>query len=79
MILNEYYQESDDSKVYLVASVLDPHVKLRYFELNWKHEWLIDIHKKLDKYLEEFTAAMGIDSQGTERGVDQEMNDSQKV
>jgi hypothetical protein len=30
--LDDYHKNSDDSNVYLVASILDPPIKLRYFE-----------------------------------------------
>jgi len=73
--LDEYYQNTDDSKVYFVASVLDPRVKLRYFEKTWKKSWLTGARAKLDKYVEEFITAMGI---GTNR-LDHEMDYSQTV
>ena len=34
--MREYYTASDISKVYLVTSVLDPWVKMRYFKQNWE-------------------------------------------
>ena len=34
--MKDYYKKTDIAKVYLVASVLDPRIKLRYFEINWK-------------------------------------------
>ena len=58
--MDEYYDKSDDSKVYFVASILDPRIKLRYFEKNWPAHWLVDSQTKLDAYLKEFTTAMGI-------------------
>jgi len=48
------------SKVYLVASVLDPRVKLRYFEKNWEANWLFGAREKLHQYLDEFCLAMDI-------------------
>ena len=48
------------SKVYLVASVLDPRVKLRYFEKNWEANWLFGAREKLQQYLDEFCLAMDI-------------------
>lgn len=76
--LTKYYEKSDDSKVYLVASVLDPRVKLRYFESNWKPEWLLGTREKLDEYLMEFIEAMGIDINAVENDDDIErMVDSQ--
>ena len=36
--MDDYDQKTDISKVYLVASILDPRVKMRYFEKSWKKE-----------------------------------------
>jgi hypothetical protein len=64
--MKDYYQKSDDSKVYLVAAVLDPQVKLAYFKENWKKEWCRGLREKLDTYMREFTTAMeSIDNQSS--------------
>ena len=34
--LDEYYSLSDKSPVYIVAVVLDPHLKLQYIEKRWR-------------------------------------------
>src|SRR5437762_1973951 len=47
MKMDEYYKKSDDSKVYFIASILDPRVKLCYFELNWDPKWLVGTQEKL--------------------------------
>ncbi|TMI78761.1 MAG: hAT transposon family protein, partial [Bacteroidetes bacterium] len=60
--MDDYYQKTDISKVYLVASVLDPRVKMCYFEKSWKKEWLEGARDKLDKYWEDFTIAMKVDA-----------------
>ena len=57
--MTEYYQKTDVVKVYLVAAVLDPRLKMKYFEDNWKKEWRRNWRAKLDSYMEEFTIAMG--------------------
>src|SRR5579859_1001739 len=57
--MDEYYQATDVSKVYLVASVLDPRLKMEYFKKHWKKSWLKDYLKKLDDLMEEFTTTMG--------------------
>jgi len=57
--MDEYYQATDVSKVYLVASVLDPRLKMEYFKKHWKKSWLKDYRKKLDDLMEEFTTTMG--------------------
>lgn len=36
--MEKYYSDNNLSKIYLVAAVLDPRVKLRYFEQNWKQK-----------------------------------------
>jgi len=64
--MNDYYQKSDDSKVYLVAAVLDPRVKLAYFKENRKKEWCRGLREKLDAYMREFTTAKeSIDNQSS--------------
>jgi hypothetical protein len=73
---DEYYHHTDIAKVYLVASVLDPRVKLRYFESVWKREWLVGVREKLNEYMEEFVVAMKIDRSAREPS-DNEMFDSQ--
>jgi len=57
--MNKYYEESDESKVYFVVSVLDPRLKMEYFRKGWKRSWLKDYRKKLDDLFEEFTTTMG--------------------
>jgi len=53
--MDEYYQKSDLSKVYFVAAILNPRVKVRYFEQNWPAEWLVDVREKLDHYVKQFS------------------------
>ena len=43
--MKDYYNKIDISKVYLVAPVLDPRIKLRYFELNWEKNALLALRK----------------------------------
>lgn len=59
--INKYYKKTDVSSTYLVATVLDPRVKLRYFESNWPQEWLVGVHEKLEAYTETFVKAMRLD------------------
>ena len=79
--MDEYYDKSDDSKVYFVASVLDPRIKLRYFEKYWPEKWLTDSQTKLDAYLKEFTTAMDITTMNPSgaESSDDSMNDSQNT
>ena len=48
--LDGWYSKTDDSKAYLVASVLDPRVKMRYFEKTWKNSWLTGAREKLEEH-----------------------------
>src|SRR5579859_7527812 len=57
--MDEYYQATDVLKVYLVESVLDPRLKMKYFKKHWKKSWLKDYRKKLDDLMEEVTTTMG--------------------
>jgi len=57
--MDEYYRETDESKVYLMASVLDPRLKMEYFKKHWRKSWLKDYQTKLDDFMEEFTTKMG--------------------
>jgi hypothetical protein len=52
--VDEYYSASDISPIYFVSSVLDPRLKLRYFEKNRKKKWLVGAREKLDDYMSEF-------------------------
>ena len=47
--LDEYYKLTDDSAVYLVASVLDPRLKMMYFEDAWadRPEWIRTARQRL--------------------------------
>jgi len=78
--MDEYYQKSDISKVYLVAAVLDPRVKMRYFEQNWPAEWLVDARENLDLYVKEFFSVIQI-SKSVEDDVSSvsiDVNDTQE-
>jgi len=75
--LDEYYKKSDDSKVYLVASILDPPVKLRHFEKNWRPSWLVVVKGKLEEYLKEFMISMKTGEPPADDSSDIEMEDSQ--
>jgi hypothetical protein len=50
--LEAYYRYTDKSAVYLVATVLDPRLKLGYFEHAWadKPEWLRTARQRLYRY-----------------------------
>ena len=78
--LDEYYQESDLSKVSLIAAVLDPRVKLRFFENNWKTKWLTGAKEKLNEFLAEFVHTMGISEENEDDsfGNRADMPDSQE-
>jgi hAT family C-terminal dimerisation region len=79
--MDDYYKKSDDSKVYFVASILDPRIKLRYFEKHWPAHRLVNSQTKLDAYLKEFTTAMGIAAinPGDTESFNDGRNDSQNT
>src|SRR5947207_6183509 len=37
--LDKYYQETDKCPVYIVATMLDPRMKYKYFEKHWRKDW----------------------------------------
>jgi hypothetical protein len=39
-ILNKYYAKADDAPVYVTALMLNPELRFKYIEQNWKPEWL---------------------------------------
>ena len=43
-----------------MATILDPHLKLRYFEQSWLKEWMNGINEKLEEHIETFVKAMGL-------------------
>jgi hypothetical protein len=72
--MEKYYSDSDLSKVYLVAAVLDPRVKLRYFEQNWKQKWLTGAREKLAEYSEQFILAMQINQETINTSFNSDVN-----
>lgn len=54
--LNEYYTESDLSKIYLISD----RIKLRFFEKTRKKKWMIGAREKLDDALSKFILVTGI-------------------
>ncbi len=65
--MDEYYKATDLSCAYLVASILDPRLKMQYFEKNnWKRDWLKGAREKCCLHSDRFILAMGIDSHSVE-------------
>ena len=50
--LDAYYKLTDSSTVYLVAAVLDPRLKMAYFEHVWgdRPEWLRMAYQHLERF-----------------------------
>jgi len=38
--LHKWYQILDNSSIYFICLVLDPHVKMAYFQMHWEEEYL---------------------------------------
>lgn len=54
--LDEYYQLSDSSPVYIAAVVLDPRMKFQYFEKRWAShpDWVITAKERIRGLFEEY-------------------------
>ena len=77
--MDNYYKKTETSKAYLVAAVLDPRVKLKYFERNWAPEWLTDARENLDAHTELLIQALKLETcNGCIEQADKEMHDSQE-
>lgn len=75
--MDGYYHDSDISKAYLVALVLDPRLKLWYFDINWQKGWLIGAREKLEEYMQEFIGLIGVLGSVKDSLSDINMADSQ--
>jgi hypothetical protein len=47
--LCKWYRALDDSNIYFICLVLDPRVKMAYFETHWEHQYLEDGKESLEK------------------------------
>ncbi len=45
--LDKYYNLTDKSTVYVIATMLDPRMKYKYFERNWRADWLMEVKQKM--------------------------------
>ena len=54
--LDKYYQRTDDTAAYHIAMILDPRIKMKYFECNWatKLEWVIEAEEKMHQIYHEY-------------------------
>jgi len=41
--LDKYYKLTNKSMVYIIAIMLDLHMKYKYFERNWRADWLLEV------------------------------------
>ena len=53
-LFSKYYTLTDKTKAYVVAMVLDPRQKYRYFEEHWNAEHLLGVYKKTEAMYKEF-------------------------
>ena len=54
--LDKYYQRTDDTAAYRVAMILDPRIKMKYFERNWamKPEWVREAEEKMHEIYQRY-------------------------
>ena len=52
--LCKYYKLTDNSPVYIVAAVLDPRMKYKYFEHRWDKEWLPGVMEKMRSTFDQY-------------------------
>ena len=73
--LDKYYQRTDDTAAYRVALILDPRIKMKYFERNWatKQEWIIEAEEKMRQIYHEYK---GMEDQDLEVNYE---NDSEDI
>jgi hypothetical protein len=45
--LDKYYTATDKCPVYVVATILDPRMKYKYFEEHWRKDWLKEVMGKM--------------------------------
>src|SRR5436190_8783278 len=56
--MEKYYKLTDLRNAYVVATVLDPHMKMAYFKKKWPQKWLTDVQKKVRMVYNEFRAVL---------------------
>ena len=52
--LEKYYRLTEFSNAYVVATVLDPQMKLKYFKKKWPQKWLTGVKEKVRTVYDEF-------------------------
>ena len=71
-ILNKYYEETNECRMYIVSIVLDPRMKYDYFERNWPKKWMNDVKDKMQSVWKEYGGHMTSTSLPSESEVDKE-------
>jgi hypothetical protein len=54
-LLDKYYHLTDQSTVHIFAMMLDPWMKLEYFERKWPREWVDDAKVKIHQFYNQYT------------------------
>jgi len=75
MKLDKYYQRTDDTAAYRMAMILDPRIKMKYFERNWatKPEWVIEADQKMHEIYHEYKR---IEDEDKEMNYEDDLEDS---
>jgi len=58
--LNKYYEATDDSTVYATAVMLDPRLKLQYFDRNWKKCWIETAELHFKRLVRDYSGATNV-------------------
>jgi hypothetical protein len=52
--MKKYYKMTEESPAYTAAIILDPNLKWKYVEINWKREWLVQAQIMMEGLWEEY-------------------------
>ena len=63
MKLDEYYSKTDRSPIYVTSVILDPWLKLRYFEEKWlvHQDWIDRARSEVDKMYNQYHDQLDLD------------------
>jgi hypothetical protein len=56
-LLDRYYHLTDQSTVHIFAMLLDPRMKLEYFERKWPREWVEDAMHKIELFYSQYNSS----------------------
>jgi hypothetical protein len=64
MKLDEYYSKTDTSPIYVASVILDPRLKLRYFEQKWlmHQDWIDRARSEVDRMYNQYRDQLDVDS-----------------